>query len=209
MNMSVLDVLLDDAKVKIVQLTCFSMIDSSDWLNNQIYDLNYLQPPGYLDVPDEVIREFEHVSTQILGHDIKRPKFLSFSQWILEGGTGLQTLWAIFWLDYSNKENKSLIIYHFEHFHPLCYNHLLEWLNRKSKSNQIILLSTNATMLLDGLHRDGVKRYIELRNGKICTIEDFFKKFTGKDYKIYNNAEKAYRDYCLSKEEFKWESQKS
>lgn len=203
---STTDVMLIECKLKLIQLSCFTDLNSLDWLNTPVYDLMYVQPPNADAVPKDEQDNFEKVALRVLGRDIKRPKFLTFSQWIQEGGSGLQTLWSMYYLDLLNADkDKPLIYYHFERFHPLCYQPLLYWLLEQTKSREIMLLSTNATVMLDCYTEDKrdvqLKKFIELNDGSIVTTDEFIFKIMGLDKKVKEqpwlyNVEKMYRKYC-------------
>jgi len=203
------DVMLIECKLKLIQLSCFTDLGQLDWLNTPVYDLMYVQPPNVDALTKSEQESFERLAKRVLGRDVMKPKFLSLGEWIGQGGSGLQTLWSIYYLDKLNaKSDKPLIIYHFERFHPLCYNPLLEWFINGSKSKEIILLSVNATYMLD-LHlenKEKLRKFIELNNGDIVSIEDFCIKVMGVSPNVIEKPylyqiEKLYRKYCEIGEE--------
>lgn len=199
---STLDIMLDETKVKFIQLSCFSDVNQQDWMNNPVRDLIYLPDFTNVNLSEEEIEKFIRLAPSILGSDVRKPKFLTFEQWINQGGRGLKTLFAIYYIDRCNKDQKILVLYHFESFHPLAYSRFLYYLCEDTLSDQIILLSTNATTMLDMDNREGeptkFKKFIQLNDGdKIIDIEKFIKMMGRTPEKSYMyNVEKMYRDYC-------------
>ena len=93
-----------------------------------------------------------------------------------------------------------MILYHFEVLHPLTYRYLIKYL-LSLKDINTILLSTNATYLLD-IHEKDCEKYIQLNNGFIVTVKDFVQLVKGKEEiltPIVYDVERMYRGYCSGK----------
>lgn len=80
-----LDILLQPAKVKIIQLSCFSDLYKGDWMGNRVYDLQYIQLPLVTDLTDEEQDYFIKLAPRILGDSCRKPKFFNLFQWVEQG----------------------------------------------------------------------------------------------------------------------------